>query len=111
MMISWKDPYGKGGKCETGLEVASYWSQGSAISVYDLDTGDLLGTSTMKSSKNDPESRLCNYNATILVKEVANYRFVFDQRYEIDKTLVDLKIMANRYPNLGSLLFVEERGA
>jgi hypothetical protein len=109
-LISWKDPYGRGGKCETGLDVSSYWYQGSSVTVYDAGSGALLADSTVTSSKNDPDSRLCTYETTFIIEEVNSYRFVFDGRYQIEKTLVDLKIMANEYP-LASLLFVEERGA
>lgn len=109
--ISWKDPYGKGGKCETGLEVADFWFEGSSVAVYDADTGDLLGSTTLKSKKDDPQSRICDYKATISVNEVKNYRFVFNRgSWQVDRTLADLKIMANQYP-LADLVFAYELGA
>jgi len=109
--ISWKDPYGNGGKCETGLEVANFWFEGSAVSVYDADTGDLLASTTLTSKKDDPQSRICDYNGKISVDEVQNYRFVFDKgRWQVDRSLADLKIMANQYP-LADLVFIYELGA
>ena len=110
-MISWKDPYGNGGKCETGLEVASFWYDGSSVSVYDSDSGNLLATATLNSSKNDPKSRICSYRATVSAKETQNYRFVFEKgRLQVTQSLSDLKIMADQYP-LGDLVFVYELGA
>jgi hypothetical protein len=109
--ISWKDPYGGGGKCETGLEVANFWFEGSSVAVYDSDSGELLGTTSLKSKKDDPESRICDYKSTISVREVQNYRFVFEKgRWEVNKTLADLKIMASEYP-FAELVFIYELGA
>jgi len=109
--ISWKDPYGNGGKCETGLTVANFWYEGSSVSVYNADTGDLLANTTLKSKKDDPQSRICDYKATVMAEEAQNYRFVFEGgRLQVDQTLADLKIMANQYP-FAELVFIYELGA
>ena len=109
--ISWKDLYGNGGKCETGLEVANFWHEGSQVDIYDADSGDLLANAKLTSQKDDPTSRMCTYKITTFVKEVDNYRFVFDNaRFQVEKSLADLKIMANQFA-LGDLVFVYEIGA
>ncbi len=109
-MISWKDIYGNGGKCETGLVSADFWFQGSRIAIYDADTGKVLAQTILSSEKDDPESRICTYRATIPVEEVTRYKFVFEGgRLQIEKSLADLKIMANEFP-LGDLVFVYELG-
>ena len=114
-IMTWKDPYGNGGKCETGLEVADYFTENTKVSIYDDATGDLIGKTTLTSSKNDPESRICTYKSTIQVPKIDSYRFIFASgRGIITRSFVEMKTLASEFDEtglLGDIFFVEEFGS
>ena len=109
MILTWKDLYGKGGKCETGLEVADYFTYNTLVEIFDASTGDLVGDVILKGDKDDPESRICKYEGTTNIPKADNYKFMFANGRSItSKSFVDLKIMASGKEILGDLAYVDE---
>lgn len=114
--ISWLGNGDQQASCAEGLSDSSFWFQDSPLSIYDDTTGERLIQTTL-AAEVSATGDACNYSAYDLrIAEVANYRFVFDGRHSVTKSLVDLKILAQELNDqLGftsaDLNFVEEVGS
>lgn len=114
--VSWKTGDGASESCSGGLTDSSFWFEQSSLNIYDEATGDQLLSTTL-TAEEASAGGACNYAVDdLLITEVPNYRFVFDGRHSVTKSLADLKIHAQELNDrlgfkVSDLSFIDEVGA